>query len=192
MTKNPVTLGVKLFIITMLIFFIVYYFFGGFNFFDISLKVNAFLLPVIYCAVAFFSVKNHWQNHRGINFREAFKRAFLPMFVGGFLSMLSIFIFINFVDSGAKDLLNHQYLERQRTELNNEYTKAKAILKNDADKQDLEKKYRERLQSVSPERTKNLDMFAAKNFAAYFGAILLFYVVISAFLGAFFRSRNSI
>lgn len=191
MTKNPINLGFILFIITMIIFFAVYYFFAGINYFDISLKINAFLLPVIYCGFAFFSVKEYWKQNGTINFKEAFKRAFLPMFVGGFLSILSIFIFLNYVDAGAKDLLNHQYIERQKSELVSEYTKAKSILKHDADKQELEKNYQKRLESFSPENLKNKDIFNAKFFLIYFSAIFMFYLVLSIFFGAFFRSRSA-
>ena len=39
------------------------------------------------------------------------------MFIGGFLSMFSIFAFLNYGDTDAKDLLNHQYVERQKQSL---------------------------------------------------------------------------
>lgn len=192
MTKNPVTLGVILFIITMLVFFIVYYFFGGADFFDTSMKVNAFILPLFYVSFAFMSVRYFWKNNNKINFKEAFRRAFIPMFVGGFFSMLSIFSFLNFVDPGAKDLLNYQYVQRQKSELDNEYHKAKQIIKDQKEKEELEKNYRNRLESFSEKNVAGKDMLTFTHFSAYFGAVLLFYIVISAFLGAFFRSRNSL
>jgi hypothetical protein len=191
MTKNHIKLGFTLFIVTMIIFFIVYYFFGGTNYFIISLSVNAFVLPVIYCAFAFVSVRSFWLKHNGINFKEAFKRAFVPMFIGGFLSVVSIFIFLNFVDTEAKNLLNHQYIERQKTELNNEYSKARSILKNEVDKQDLDKKYQERLKSFAPNEIQGKDMLTASHFSGYFAAILIFYLILALFFGAFFRGRRA-
>ncbi|TXF79416.1 DUF4199 domain-containing protein [Chryseobacterium sp.] len=190
MSKNPVTLGIILFIITMLIFFTVYYI-SGVNYFNTSLMMNAFLLPVLYCIFAFVSVRTFWKEKGVINFRESFSRAFTPMFIGGFLSVLTIFVFLNFIDTDAKALLNYQYVERQKSELTNEYEKAKKILAKDQDIQELEQKYQERLQSFAPERIKNKDMLTASHFSAYFAAILIFYLILSLFFGAFFRSRSA-
>lgn len=190
MTKSPTTLGIILFIATMIVFFVVYYFFSGINYFDISLKVNAFLLPVLYAGTAFWSVKSLW-NKKKLGFKEAFKRAFYPMFIGGFLSVLSIFTFLNFIDTDAKKLLNYQYVERQRSELNKEYTSAKKILKHQKDIDELEQKYKEGLQRVSDDAVKGKDMLTASHFSGYFAAILIFYLVLSLFFGAFFRTKNT-
>lgn len=56
MTKSSSTLGILLFGATMIVFFVVYYFFSGVEYFDISLKANAFVLPIIYAGAAFWSV----------------------------------------------------------------------------------------------------------------------------------------
>ncbi|WP_419870752.1 DUF4199 domain-containing protein [Chryseobacterium sp. CT-SW4] len=189
MTKSPSTLGIILFIATMIIFFIVYFFFSGINYFDTSLKINAFVLPVLYAGTAFWSVKSYWNNHR-LGFRDAFKRAFVPMFIGGILSIFSIYLFLNFVDTDAKSLLNYQYVERQKSELDAEYTKAKQILKNKEDIEELEQKYKERKESFAPELVKEKDMLTASHFSGYFAAILIFYLVLSLFFGAFFRTKT--
>ncbi|MBB4805574.1 Flp pilus assembly protein TadB [Chryseobacterium defluvii] len=191
MTKSPSTLGIILFIATMIIFFIVYYFYSGINYFDTSLKINAFLLPVLYAGAAFWSVKSYWNSNRVVTFRAAFKRAFLPMFMGGILSIFSIYAFLNFVDTDAKRLLNYQYVQRQKTELNKEYTSARKILKHQKDIDELDQKYKERLQSFTPEAVKGKDMLTVSHFSGYFAAILIFYVVLSLFFGAFFRTRTS-
>lgn len=189
MTKSPSTLGIILFITTMIVFFVVYFFFSGIHYFDISLKINAFLLPVIYALVAFWSVKSRW-NHYRMGFREAFKRAFVPMFIGGILSIFSIYLFLNFVDTDAKKLLNYQYVERQKSELDSEYQSARKILKHQKDIDELDQKYNERIQSFSPEVVKGKDMLTASHFSGYFAAILIFYVVLSLFFGAFFRTKT--
>lgn len=190
MSKKPLTLGLILFIITMIIFFTVY-FISGVNYFNTSLMMNAFLLPVLYCFFAFVSVRTYWKEKGVINFKEAFTRAFSPMFIGGFLSIVTIFVFLNYFDKDAKDLLNYQYVERQKSELTNEYEKAKKILAKDQDIKELEQKYQERLQSFTPERIKNKDMLTPSHFSAYFAAILIFYLILSLFFGAFFRSRSA-
>lgn len=189
MTKSPSTIGIILFIATMIVFFIAYYFFSGIHYFDTSLKINAFVLPVIYAGAAFWSVKSHWNNHK-MGFREAFKRSFVPMFIGGILSIFSIYAFLNFVDTDAKKLLNYQYVERQKSELDSEYQSARKILKHQKDIDELDQKYKERIQSFSPQAVKGKDMLTASHFSGYFAAILIFYVVLSLFFGAFFRTKT--
>ncbi len=190
MTKSPSTLGIILFAATMIIFFVVYYFFSGVDYFDTTLKVNAFVLPVLYAGTAFWSVKSYWNNHRTVSFKQAFKRAFVPMFIGGILSIASIYAYLNFVDPDAKKLLNYQYVQRQKAELDKEYTSTRTILKHQKDIDELDQKYKERVQSFSPDAVKGKDMLTASHFSGYFAAILIFYVVLSLFFGAFFRTRT--
>ncbi len=190
MTKSPSTIGILLFAATMIVFFVVYYFFSGVEYFDISLKANAFVLPIIYAAAAFWSVKTYWSSQKTVSFKEAFKRAFVPMFIGGILSIFSIYAFLNFIDPDAKKLLNYQYVTRQKSELDKEYTSARKILKHQKDIDELDQKYKERLQSFTPEAVKGKDMLTASHFSGYFAAILIFYVVLSLFFGAFFRTRT--
>lgn len=190
MTKSPLTLGIILFIATMTVFFVVYSFYSGIEYFDISLKANAFILPVLYAGAAFWSVKSYWNSHRVVSFKDAFKRAFVPMFVGGILSVLSMCAYLNFVDTDAKKLLNYQYVTRQKSELDKEYTSARKILKHQKDIDELDQKYNERLQSFTPKAVKGKDMLTVSHFSGYFAAILIFYVVLSLFFGAFFRTRT--
>jgi len=190
MTKSPSTLGILLFIATMIIFFVAYFFFSGVNYFDTSLKINAFVLPLLYAGGAFWSVKSFWNKNRVVKFKDAFKRAFVPMFIGGILSIFCIYSFLNFVDTDAKKLLNYQYVQRQKTELDTEYNSARKILKHQKDIDELDQKYKERLPSFSPEAVKGKDMLTASHFSGYFAAILIFYVVLSVFFGAFFRTRT--
>lgn len=189
MFKNTYFIGLLLFVATMLVFFSVYYFFNGVNYYNNSLIANAFALPVLYCGAAFLSVHYLWKRKK-LNFREAFQRAFTPMFVGGLLSVISIFAFLNFVDPGAKDILNHQFVERNRQELTEIYTKEKARLKSEEEKAALEKDYQRSLRSFSEDQVKGKDMLTFNHFAIYFAAILLFYVILSFFFGAFFRTKS--
>lgn len=191
MKLNPVQKGLILFIITMIIFFMVYYFYNGLHYFDKTMMANSFVLPILYALFAFFSVRSIWKTENTISFKVAFKNAFLPMFIGGFLSILGMFIFLNYADPAAKDMLNYQYVLRQKAELDSEYTKAKKILAKKEDIADLEQKYQERLQSFTPERVKGKDMFTLKFFSLYFTAILVFDLIFALFLGAFFRSRSA-
>ena len=189
MVKNVYGVGFLLFIATMLIFFSMYFFGMNVDYFSNSMLLNAFLLPAVYVAGAFLSVNAAKKEGVPMGFRAVFGHAFKPMFIGGLLSVVTMFLFLNFVDKDAKDLLNYQYIDRQKTELNNEYEKAKSTLDKQEEKAELEKKYRERLKSFSPEMIKDKDMFSFRQFTYYFGAIMVFYVILSVFFASFFRSR---
>ena len=189
MVKNVYGVGFLLFIATMLIFFAMYFFGMNVDYFGNSMLLNAFLLPAVYVAGAFLSVNAAKKEAVAMGFRAVFGRAFKPMFIGGLLSVVTMFLFLNFVDKDAKDLLNYQYIERQKTELNNEYEKAKSALDKQEEKAELEKKYQDRLKSFSPEMIKDKDMFSFRQFTYYFAAIMVFYVILSVFFASFFRSR---
>lgn len=189
MVKNVYAVGFMLFIATMVLFFGMYFFGMNVDYFNNSMLLNAFLLPVVYVAGAYYSVSSAKKLGFPMGFRAVFGSAFKPMFIGGLFSMLTMFVFLNFVDKDAKDLLNFQYIERQKTELNKEYEKAKIGLKEEAERKELDKNYQARLQSFSPEMIKGKDMFSFRQFTYYFGAVMVFYVILSVFFGSFFRSR---
>ncbi len=125
-----------------------------------------------------------------MGFREAFKRAFIPMFIGGILSIVSIFAFLNYVDTDAKKLLNYQYVQRQKSELDKEYYSAKKILKHQKDIDELEQKYKEGLQRFDPKIVKGKDMINGESFFRIFRCNSYIYVVLSVFFGAFFRKKT--
>ncbi|WP_027376269.1 DUF4199 family protein [Kaistella palustris] len=189
MTKNVYGTGLILYFATMLIFFAMYFLGMNTDYFNNSLLINAFLLPAVYLAGAYYSVYTVKKTGVPMAFTDVFGRAFKPMFVGGILSVMTMFLFLNFADTAAKDLLNYQYIERQKTELTNEYTKAKAGMKKDEEKKELDRNYENRLRSFSPEMIKGKDMFSFRQFTYYFGAIMVFYVILSVFFASFFRSN---
>lgn len=192
MVKSVYTIGFLLFIATMILFFGMYFFGMNTDYFNNSLLINAFLMPAVYLAGAYYSVYELKKTGALMGFRDVFGRAFKPMFFGGLLSVLAMFAFLNFVDKDAKDLLNYQYIERQKTELKNEYVKAKTGLNNDDISRQLDQKYNERLQSFSPKMLKDKDMFSFRQFTYYFAAILIFYVILSTFFATFFRNKPQI
>ncbi len=192
MVKSVYTIGFLLFIVTMVIFFGIYFFGMNTDYFSNSLLINAFFMPAVYLAGAYYSVHELKKTGTLMGFRDVFGRAFKPMFFGGLLSVLTMSAFLNFVDKDAKALLNYQYIERQKTELKNEYVKAKTGLNNDNISRQLDQKYQERLQSFSPEMIKGKDMFSLRQFTYYFAAILIFYVILSTFFATFFRNKPQI
>jgi len=190
MVKNVYGVGLVLCGVTMLIFFGMYFFGMNTDYFNNSLFINAFILPAVYLAGAYFSVYT-WKKTGGeMSFPSIFGRSFKPMFVGGILSILSMFAFLNFVDKPAKDLLNYQYIERQKSELTVEYERAKLGSQKPDDLKQLDDSYNLRLKSFSPEMIKDKDMFSFRQFTYYFGAIMVFYVILSVFFASFFRSRS--
>lgn len=192
MTKNVYSIGFVLFIATMSVFFGLYIFGRSTEYFNHSLLANAFLLPVIYLAGAYVSVHSVRKAGVRMGFRDAFGRAFKPMFFGGLLSVLGIYLFLNFGDRSAKDLLNYQYIERQKTELDAEYEKADQFLVKPEEKKELLEKYEQRKKSFAPEMIKDKDMFSLRQFTYYFAAVLIFYVILSTFFASFFRSRTEL
>lgn len=192
MIQNVYTIGFYLFIATMVVFFGMYFFGMNTDYFNNSLLLNAFLMPIIYVAGAYISVNSVKRTGVRMGFRDVFGRAFKPMFVGGFLSMVTMFLFLNFADPAAKHLLNFQYLERQKTELDAEYNKAKQVMKSPEEIAELEINYHQRKQSFSPEMIKDKDMFNFRQFTYYFAAVLVFYVILSTFFASFFRNKTEL
>ncbi|KIA83533.1 hypothetical protein OA84_08485 [Kaistella solincola] len=192
MTKNIYTIGFVLFLITMAIFLGLYFFGMNTDYFNNSLLINAFILPVIYLGGAYVSVNSLRKAGIKMGFRDAFGRAFKPMFIGGLLSIITMFLFLNFADPIAKDLLNFQYIERQKTELEAEYAKASQFVKTPEEKAELDKKYQERKESFAPKMIEGKDMFSFRQFAYYFAAVLVFYIILSTFFASFFRSRTEL
>ena len=189
MIKNVYNIGFMIFIATMVVFLGMYFFGRNTEYFNNSLLLNAFLMPVIYLAGAYVSVDSVKRAGIKMGFRDVFGRSFKPMFIGGFLSIITMFLFLNFADPGAKDLLNYQYIERQKTELDAEYNKAKQFMEKPEEIAELNKRYEARKQSFSAEMIKDKDMFSFRQFTYYFAAILVFYVILSTFFASFFRSR---
>lgn len=190
MVRNVYAVGFVLFIITMLIFFGAYFFAYDTNYFNTSLLLNAFLLPAVYTFAAYLSVNSLKKEKRALSFKDAFGRAFKPMFIGGFFAMFSIFGFLNFGDTEAKNTLNFQFVERNKKELTEIYQKQRSVMKTEKEKLDLDKDYQKSMQSFSPEMVKNKDMFTFRQFTYYFAAVLVFYTILSTFFGSFFRSKS--
>ena len=99
MVKNVYGVGFLLFIATMLIFFSMYFFGMNVDYFSNSMLLNAFLLPAVYVAGAFLSVNAAKKEGVPMGFRAVFGHAFKPMFIGGLLSVVTMFLFLNFLPS---------------------------------------------------------------------------------------------
>lgn len=190
MSKNVYAVGFLLFVVTMLVFFGVYFLGYNTHYFTTSLMLNAFLLPAIFTLGAYISVSAYKKKQQVVGFREVFGQAFKPLFIGGFLSMFSIFGFLNYADTDAKALLNFQFVERNKKELTDIYQKQRTVLKSDKEKVELDRDYQKSMKSFSPKMVKDKDMFTFRQFTYYFAAVLVFYTILSTFFGSFFRNRR--
>ena len=191
MTRNVYAVGFVTFIIVMIAFFITNIFFRNVDYYRTSVTLSAFLVPIIFAIGAFVSVVAYSKYKKVLSFKEAFGRAFMPMFVGGFLSLSSIFIYINYIDTNTKDLLNYQYIESFKTSLEEEYGKAKKMMKPEsAEWAETQKKYEESLVRIAEKEKRNEDMFSSKYFFYIFAGYCAFFLILSVFFGSFFRTRT--
>lgn len=189
MFRNIYTIGLLIFIVIITAFFILNIFVRNVDYYNISVIMNAFFVPFVSAVGAYISVTTYSKYKKVLTFKDAFGRAFMPMFIGGILSLVSIFTYITYIDTDTKDLLNYQYIESYKQSLEEEYSKAKKIVKpNTPEMTDLEKKYAEGKLRIQAKVNKNEDMFSAQYFAYIFAGFCLFYIVLSLFFGSFFRT----
>lgn len=191
MFRNVYAVGFMIFIAIMAAFFITNIFFRDVNYYRTSMTLNAFLLPFIFAVGAFLSVTAYSRWKKTLSFKEAYGRAFIPMFFGGLLSIATIFLYITYVDKDTKDLLNHQYIESFRTSLEDEYQKSTKVFKPGSEEmKDVEKKYAEGKVRLAEKEKKNEDMFSGKYFLYVFAGYCAYFLILSLFFGSFFRTRS--
>lgn len=191
MFRNVYIVGLMIFAVIITAFFITNIFFRDMEYYRTSIKMNAFFIPIVMGIGAFLSVTSYSRWKKVLTFREAYGRAFIPMFVGGLLSMAVIFAYISF-DKDTKDLLNYQYIESYRQTLEEEYSNAKQVIKPGTEEmEELERKYAEGKMRIAEKITKNEDMFTAKYFMYVFAGYNAYFLLLSLFFGSFFRTRLS-
>ena len=192
MTKNPLKVGFILFGITMLTFFIVYYFFANANYWNTTMQVNAFGMTFLYVVAGFIST--YWlREGTRITYPQAFKQTFLTLFTGGILSMLSIFLFLNYVDTDARDMLNHQYIQTEIKNLDEAYAQKKVEVANHIDRNkitELETDYKNAKIGREAALKENRNYFSFKFMSAIFGGFLLFYLMLSIIIAGFMKNKK--
>lgn len=193
MFKNVYAVGFMIFTVIMIAFFITNTFFRNVDYYQNSIMMTAFFVPFVFGVGAFLSVTTYSRWKKVLTFKEAFGRAFLPMFFGGILSVATMFAYINYVDTDTKDLLNHQFIESYRNSLEDEYAKAKQITKPDSkEMEELNAKYEQGKVRIAEKVKKKEDMFSAQYFAYVFAGFCLYFIVLSTFFGSFFRTRTNV
>lgn len=177
MDKNKVyKLAGILFVVTLLLFFGLYFAFATSakisdeNYFNYSWLINSFALPFIYTGVSFYGCYTTAKKEP-MKLSTAYKTAFLPMFFGGFLSLAVIFIFLNNGGSWAQDSLQRGWYDMITANPNPEFIEAnKELLEN----------------MKNPE----YKLFTFRNFLMAFSVILFFYFMISIIFAIFFKNRR--
>ncbi len=191
MFRNVYTVGLMIFAVIISAFFITKIFFLNTEYYRTSIKMSAFFIPLVMGIGAFLSVTSYSRWKKVLTFREAYGRAFIPMFVGGLLSMAVIFAVIS-LDKDTKDVLNYQYIESYRQTLEEEYSNAKQVIQPGTEEmKEIEKKYAESKLRIAEKVKRNEDMFSAKYFMYVFAGYNAYFLLLSLFFGSFFRTRWS-
>ena len=191
MFRNVYVVGLLIFIVIMVAFFITNIFFRDIGYYRTSMIMNAFFLPLVFAVGAYLSVTAYSRWKKRISFKEAYGRAFIPMFVGGLMSLGAIFVYVNFIDRDTKDLLNYQYIDSYKVSLEEEYAKAKNVFKPESEEMaEVNRKYEEGKVRIAVKEKKNEDMFSFKYFGYVFAGFCAYFLLLSLFFGSFFRSRS--
>lgn len=191
MTKKLFIKGIYIALVIIVLFFIAYFFLKDDGYYKTSILLNAFAVPLILGLGAFLSVRQLTRNGGFLTFKMIYKQAFVPIFVGGTLSLFFIFAFLNYGDQATKALLNQQYIESYKNSLEDEYASAKKIVKpNSQEDKELEEKYAQAKVRIADKVSKNEDMFSAQYFMYIYAGYCAFFLILSLFFASFFRSRR--
>lgn len=178
MNLNHLTLrlGIFLFLATVALFLLLFFAFSTngniseADYFNYSSLANCFIMPALYAGVGFFSAYSTAKQHP-VSFRQGFRLAFLPQFIGGLLSLAFIFIFFNTSGAWAEDSLQRGWYDLMTQNPNPEFMEEnKEFIKGMADL--------------------SHNMFTFRNFSIAFMVILFFYILISTIFAVFLRNRK--
>ncbi|HUH35914.1 MAG TPA: DUF4199 domain-containing protein [Moheibacter sp.] len=168
--------GLILFVVTMALFFLLFYYFSTkgsvseSDYFNYSAMISCFVLPALYAGMAFYTVFSTARK-QVLEFGQAWRMSFLTMFIGGFLSLGSIFIFFNTIGSWAEDSLQRGWYDLMTANPNPEFME-----KNEAIVQQM--------------FDSSINMFTLKVFFISFAVVLFYYLMISFIFATFFKNRR--
>ncbi len=170
---NKIAQNVFLLVVfTLGLFFIMYTFFKNNSYYENTVKINSFVLPVI-CATFVFYMNYNLLKQGNYSLRKGFLISFSSLLISGVVSHGFIFYFLRFIDLDTGLLIRTQWINafKENTKLSNPEN-LKQIL-NDLDS--AQKK------GASILSNKYLLMFA--------GMQTIFYLFLSFFVSFFIRSR---
>ncbi len=174
--RQMIRLGITLFFITILLFFLLIFLFStqgritDAEFFNYSALINCFVFPGLYAGFGFYSAYTV-AKQRIISFRQAWQLSFVPMFIGGLLSLGAIFLFFNTSGNWAEDSLQRGWYDLMTSNPNPEFMEKNGeFVKNMTDLK--------------------INMFTSKVFFLAFSVIIFFYFLISSIFAVFFKNRR--
>lgn len=176
--KISVQKGFFLFISTMVMFFAVLAvvtFFPGFSnkqYFNTSAIISCFVLPIFYTWVTFQLVYQQ-SKIETLSFRSTFRYSFITLFLGGFLSLILIFLSLNFLFPYANDAVTNGWLEWQFINTKN----------NPEAREMLEK-------SLKKNEHQSINLLNLSIFFVISSAMLFFYMILSTIFALFFKHKT--
>lgn len=162
--------GIILALLTITLFLAVYFFGFNDNYFLTTVKVNAFILPTLYLGFIVFHIVKMGKN--GIYFKDVFQFSIGTLVISGTLSLVFIFMFLNFIDEEAKNVLLQQHLDIK-------YKNAMVV--EDA-------KQREML--LKTVKNNAVNFFSLKWFFYFLSGLYFCYLIISLFLAKMLKNKN--
>lgn len=167
--------GFLLAFITLVVFFVVYFLFRNGDYFLVSVHVNAFVIKPLYALFAVLITYRASGRYSEFPLLQSFGIPFLTLCIGCILSLGLIFLFFNFWDQDAVDLLKEgvvrNWFERYKAEMVREY----GLLA-----------YEGRVAAIHAG-----NLFNHWIFLIYFLLCALYYFVLSVLIGLFFRKSRS-
>lgn len=174
--RQIIRLGITLFLTTMLLFFSLIILFStqgsitDAEFFNYSAMINCFVLPGLYAGMGFYSIFKV-AKQRTLSFRQAWQLSFVPMFLGGLLSLGTIFIFFNTSGNWVEDSLQRGWYDLMTSNPNPEFMEKNG-------------------EFVTAMTDLKINMFTWKVFFLSFSVIIFFYFLISSIFAVFFKNRR--
>ncbi|MFA9290011.1 MAG: DUF4199 family protein [Solirubrobacteraceae bacterium] len=157
---------------TLGLFFIFYLFFKNDEYYSNSLKINSFVLPLIYAGIIFF-INYNLMKKGDYSLRKGFSISFISLTVAGLISFGFIFGFIYYIDIETENLLTSQWFHTLKTNaIKDKPTNIKEIISS------LEKAQKS---GISFLNSKNLSIFCFMQF--------FFYTILSFFISFLIRTR---
>lgn len=174
--KSSIRFGLILAFLTIAIFLTLYFLFSTqgtiseVQYFNYSALINCFLLPAIYAIGGFYNSYS-FAKIQPLSFGQAWKLTFLPMFIGGLISLGFIFIFFNTTGAWVEDSLQRGWYELMTANPNPDFMEKNG-------------EFVENMNDLS------INMFTTKVFFLSFSAIIFFYFLISSIFAVFLKNRR--
>lgn len=173
--SSPLRAGTILACLSVLIFLVVYVFFKQANYFYASVLSNAFIMPLLYAIFAVMIAYIQSKKHQELSLLQSFGWPFLTLCTGGVLSLAAIFLFFNFIDPQAENLLKKgifsYWFESNKVEMVQTYGLPA---------------YNQRIKAIERNTLFSIWSFL---FCAIF--CFFYYFVLSILIGLFFRKHST-